>query len=176
MVPGEGVFKGFAKPWIFMIFGSQKCKKTWKSRMNMVRFWSPELSTLAKWSPKKSRKFPGVFSLKNLIFGGFIENVRARGGRKFLVHCGNSMDSNTNGPPPNVKRHFKWGNRGRPRSLGFRTLLHILDSIRAFLGIVYALRIPSVALVFAPGPTSKRAPLGPCPLWEFTRWCVVWYH
>ena len=45
----------------------QKLEKTWKCTMNMVRFWSPELSTLAKWSPKHFRKFPGVFSSKNLF-------------------------------------------------------------------------------------------------------------
>ena len=30
----------------------------------MARFWSPELSTLAKLSPKKSRKFRGVSAQK----------------------------------------------------------------------------------------------------------------
>ena len=91
--PGEMVLKGFRKPWIFMICWGSKIGKTWKFRMNMVRFGFPELSTLAKWSPKKSWKFPGVFSLKNPIFKGFIEKVRGPGGRKFLVHCGNSMNS-----------------------------------------------------------------------------------
>ena len=32
--------------------------------MNMVRCWSPELSTLAKWSPKKSRKIWGFSAEK----------------------------------------------------------------------------------------------------------------
>ena len=31
--------------------GGRKSRKTWKCKMNMVRVWSPELSTLAKWSP-----------------------------------------------------------------------------------------------------------------------------
>ena len=63
MVPLDEVLKGSAKPWIFMTFlGGRKWEKTWKCRMNMVRCWSPELSTLAKWSPKKSRKILGVFS------------------------------------------------------------------------------------------------------------------
>ena len=84
-----------------MIFGSQKFKKTWKFNMSMVRFGFPELSTLAKWSPKKSRKFPGGFSLKNPIFREIIEKVRARGGLKFSVHCGISVNSNTNGRAPN---------------------------------------------------------------------------
>ena len=57
---GQG-FEGFSKTWDFHdFFGGRKCNKTWKCGMNMVRFQSPELSTLAKWSPKNSRKRSGV--------------------------------------------------------------------------------------------------------------------
>ena len=74
MVTGILDFKGFAKPWIFMTFlGGQKCSKknTWTCRMDMVRFCSPELSTRAKWSPKKSRNNPGGFSPKNPKLRGY---------------------------------------------------------------------------------------------------------
>ena len=40
-----------------IVLGCQQWEKTWKSRMNMVRVWSPELLTLAKWSTKNSRVF-----------------------------------------------------------------------------------------------------------------------
>ena len=43
-----------------------KLEKTWKCKLNMVRFQSLELSTRAKWSPKKSRTFAGLFTSKNL--------------------------------------------------------------------------------------------------------------
>ena len=49
MVPGERVLKAEGKAWILMIFvGGSKVEKTSKCWMNMVRFWSLELSTLAK--------------------------------------------------------------------------------------------------------------------------------
>ena len=59
----------------------------------MVRFGSLELSTLAKWSPKKSRTFLGCCSSKNPIFNGIFKKVRSPGGRGFPVHCGNWMNS-----------------------------------------------------------------------------------
>ena len=67
MVREDKVLKDFSKPWIFMtFFECQKCEKTWNCRMNMVWFWSPELSTRAKWSPKKSQKNSGGSSEINL--------------------------------------------------------------------------------------------------------------
>ncbi len=61
--------------------------------MNMVRFWSPELSTRAKWSPKKSRKSPRVFSPNNPICRGNLKKNWVPGGLGFPVHCGNSTVS-----------------------------------------------------------------------------------
>ena len=97
---GQG-FEGFCKTLDFHNFWGSKIWKNMKSRMNMVKFGFLELSTLAKWSPKKSWNFPGFFSPKNTSVKGFIEKVRSPGGLEFPVHCGNSMNSNTNGPPPN---------------------------------------------------------------------------
>ena len=59
-------FYGGPSGRIFCILGNQKWKETWKSRMNMVRFWSPELSMSANWSPKKSRKIQGFSDQKTL--------------------------------------------------------------------------------------------------------------
>ena len=50
-----------------LFWGVKNGKNTWKCRMNMVRFWSPELSTLAKWSPKNSRKCPGAVTSKKYL-------------------------------------------------------------------------------------------------------------
>ena len=63
---GQG-FEGGEETLDFCNFLGVKNGKNIKSRMNMVRFWSPELSTLAKWSPNKSRKFPG-FSVQQIKF------------------------------------------------------------------------------------------------------------
>ena len=75
----------------------------------MVRFQSLELSTLAKWSPKKSRNHPGVVSPKNVIIKGNLDFFRIPRGRGF-PHF--SWGSRTNGWAPHVFPRFPFFCRG----------------------------------------------------------------
>ena len=97
---GRG-FEGFCKTLDFHDFWESKMEK---KHENAGWTWSdlgfrssrPSQNDLLK-NPEKN---PGVFSLKKQNFKGIIEKVRARGGRKFPVHCGNSMNFPNKWPGP----------------------------------------------------------------------------
>ena len=66
-------------------------------KMKLIRFWSPELSISAKFSPKEFRNIQRVLSLKTVCFQG---KLRQKKIEKSISIAEIEQNSNTNGWAP----------------------------------------------------------------------------